>query len=199
MKRIVIVGFLVLLASLAGRPARAVEVFFNGVRVSGLKSQEFRNCAVRFDATGNVYITAKGYSVKRVDDTGGSKTAPTSPGVAKQYYLVAKTSRVGYAQYDIDVYINGKWVRKVRNSETQVVVDISHNLRSGKNVIHFAATKNYGSKGRLSTSAVDEIKVFVGLGSKGGGTVNITTTLADFKANASTTANFGQEQTISVP
>ena len=53
--------------------------------------------------------------------------------------------------------------------------------------------------GPLKASAADEVKVFVGLGSKGGGTVNITTTLVDFKANASTTKNFGREQTITVP
>jgi len=199
MKRHIILGCMLVLAAGVSRDAWAVEVFFNGVRVSGLKNQNFKNCGVRFDGDGNVHITAKGYSVKRVDQSGGSKTAPSTPGVSKQYYLYAKSSRPGFVQYDIDVYINGKWVKKIRNSERQVVMDISRSLRKGKNIVHFAATKNYGGKGRLSTSAADEMSVFIGLGSKGGGTVNITTTLADFKANASTTKNFGREQTVTVP
>jgi hypothetical protein len=175
-----------------------VEVYFNGVRVSGLKNQSFRGCEVKFDSSGNVHIKAKGYSVKRVDQTAGSKAPPTSPGVSKQYYLYSKASRTGYTQYDIDVYINGKWVRKIRNSQGQVVMDISRKLRKGKNVIHFAATKNYGGKPRLSTSSADTVQVYLGLGSKGGGTVNITDTLADFKVDASTTKNFGREQTITI-
>jgi hypothetical protein len=199
MKRYMILGCLLVLAMGLSRNALAVEVFFNGVRVSGLKNQSFKNCGVRFDGDGSVHITAKGYSVKRVDQTGGGQAAAKTPGVSKQYYLYAKSSKPGFVQYDIDVYINGKWVKKIRNAERQVVLDISRKLRKGKNVIHFAATKNYGGKGRLSTSAADEVKVFIGLGSKGGGTVNITTTLADFKANANSTKNFGREQTITVP
>ena len=85
MKRYMILGGVLVLAASLSTDAWAVEVFFNGVRVSGLKNQTFRNCGVRFDGNGNVYISAKGYSVKRVDQSGGSKTAPTSPGVSKQY------------------------------------------------------------------------------------------------------------------
>jgi hypothetical protein len=199
MKHYMILGCIVVLAAGLSRDVWATEVFFNGVRVSGLKNQSFKNCSVRFDNDGNVHVTAKGYSVKRVDQSGGSQAAAKTPGVSKQYYLYAKSSKPGFVQYDIDVYINGKWIRKIRNAERQVVLDISRRLRKGKNIVHFAATKNYGGKGRLSTSAVDEVKVFIGLGSKGGGTVNITTTLADFKANAGSTKNFGREQSITVP
>lgn len=199
MKHYMILGCIVVLAAGLSRDVWATEVFFNGVRVSGLKNQSFKNCSVRFDNDGNVHVTAKGYSVKRVDQSGGGQAAAKTPSVSKQYYLYAKSSKPGFVQYDIDVYINGKWIRKIRNAERQVVLDISRRLRKGKNIVHFAATKNYGGKGRLSTSAVDEVKVFIGLGSKGGGTVNITTTLADFKANAGSTKNFGREQSITVP
>jgi hypothetical protein len=188
------------LLAITSTPAWAVQVYFNGTQVTGLKNQSFEHCKVRFDSAGNVYISAKGYSVKRLDQgskTGGGKAQPAPIGV-KQYFLYSRSSRPGYAQYDVDVYINGKWARKVRNKESQVVTDITKKLRQGRNVVHFAATKNYGGQPRRSTQASDFIQVFVGLGNRGGGTVNITSTLASFKATAGTTANFGQEQTITV-
>jgi len=181
------------------RGVRAAEVYFNGVPVTGLKNQSFENCKVRFDDTGNVHITAKGYSVKRLEQPSGGNSKTSTPGrITKRYFLYSRASRPGYAQYDVDVYVNGKWVRKVRNSESQVVMDITTKLQPGKNVFQFAATKNYRGKSRLSTASADHIEVYVGAGNKGGGTVNITDTLARFKATGATTANFGQEQTVNV-
>lgn len=197
MKHLLLTATIVLL-NLSPGLARAVEVYFNGVRVSGLKNQSFRNCGVRFDASGNVYITAKGYTVKRKDQSGSSGTVSSTPITARQYYIYSRAPRAGYAQYDVDIYLNGKWVRKVRNRESQVVVDITRKLKPGRNVVHFAATKNYDGKSRRSTSASDYLQVFIGIGNKGGGTVNITSTLAEFKATAATTKNFGQEQTITI-
>jgi hypothetical protein len=183
------------LTALAARDASAVEVYFNGTRVTGLKNQSFSGCAVRFDPAGNVFITARGYTVKRLDKDKTTRPVPTGP---KQYFLYSRASRPGYAQYDIDVYINGKWLRKVRNNDSQVIVEITNKLKRGRNVVHFAATKNYGGKKRRSELGTDYVQVFVGIGNRGGGTVNITSTLASFKATAKTTENFGREQTITV-
>lgn len=187
---------------LGGGSAHAVEVFFNGVQVTGLKNQTFEGCKVKFDSGGNVHITAKGYKVKRMDQGQGTPSGKSSPGtsrtVGRKYFLYSRASRPGQAQYDIDVYINGKWARKIRNKESQIVVDITSKLRPGSNVIQFAATKNYEGKSRLSTAASDYTEVFVGAGNRGGGTVNITNTLTSFKATAATTKNFGREQTITV-
>jgi hypothetical protein len=192
------------LSTLTAGQALAVEVYFNGTRVTGLKNQSFSGCAVQFDKAGNIHITAKGYTVKRLDkgtpkpaSRPPTTTPPSNAGV-KKYFLYSRASRPGYAQYDIDVYINGKWLRKVRNTDSQIVVEISKKLRKGRNVVHFAATKNYGGKSRLSKQASDYVQVFVGIGNRGGGTVNITSTLASFKATASTTANFGKEHTVTV-
>jgi hypothetical protein len=185
---------LVLLASAA--PAAAVEVYFNGVRVSGLKNQQFKGCSVRFDADGNVHITAKGYTVKRMGDGAEQNEAPTPK--AKHYFLYSKATRPGYAQYDVDVYINGKWVKKVRNNQDQVIAEITKHLKPGKNVISFAATKNYSGGERKSESPKDYVQVSIGAGTAGGGTVNITSNLVTFKAPASRTENFGQEKTISI-
>jgi hypothetical protein len=175
----------------APRTASAVEIFINGVKATGLKSQSLQNCSVRFDESGNVHITAANYKIHRVE--GGGSSSATN--VKRQYFLVSMFGRQGYAQYDVDVYLNGKWIRKVRNSEGQVIHEVTNLMTPGRKVVvNFAATKNLGEgKGRLSTSSSDFLRVVIGVGSAGGGTVNITSTLADFRATADKTGSFGQE------
>ena len=93
-------------------------------------------------------------------------------------------------------YINRRWVRKIRNRDSQVVFQVGKYLKAGKNTVHFAATKNYDGKPRQATSASDYIRVIIGTGTKGGGTVNITESLLEFKADASRTANFNEEKIL---
>ena len=183
--------------SILSAHAGAVEVYFNGTRVTGLKSQSFDNCSVRFDASGNVHVTAKGYKVKRLTEPGkgGAPPKATSP---KQYFIYSEARRPGYAQYDVDVYINGARVRRIRSAEGQVVEEISDKIQPGRNAIHFAATKNLGGKPRRSTLDSDFIKIIIGIGKKEGGAVTITSPVASFKATASTTNNFGRQQSITV-
>lgn len=183
-------------------PAQAVTIYFNGVRVNGLKNQQFKNCKVRFDAQGNVHITAKGYAVKQVPK-GGSGTSGSSGGsggsvVNKRYFLVLTGKDVKKVQYDVDVYVNGKWVKKFRSSEPQVVYDVSKKLRQGVNVIHFAATKNYRGQPRASSSKGTYMRIILGTGHKGGGTVNITQPYIDYRVSAAKTGNFGKEYKITV-
>jgi hypothetical protein len=174
--------------------AGAFEIYMNGVKVSGLKGQTFQGCTVRFDENGHVHITAPGYKVERVDD-GGKSTPPKS---GSKYFLVSWPSKPqGYAQYDVDVYINGKWLRKIRNHEGQVIQEISRQISPGKVVVYFAATKS--SDKRLSSAAAHQTRVIIGTGTAGGGTVNITTTLAEFTVSADKTANFGREVTFTAP
>lgn len=176
-------------------PAAAVEVYFNGVRVTGLKSQSFEGCTVRFDAKGNVHVTAKGYTVKTADK--GDETTGGKKGVlSNHYFLVSAGKKPQMAQYDVDVFVNGKWARKIRSSEEQVVFEITNHLKKGKNVINFSATKSFGGKPRAATTADVYLRVLVGLGSQGGGTVNITKTLVDFRAPASRVDNFGTTGTL---
>jgi hypothetical protein len=219
---LVIVG-----ASLLASNAMAVEIFFNGVKVTGLRNQSFQGCKVDFDANGNVLITAQGYAVQKME------TAPAPPPVAppvrytpvpppvappptpppqpkpkapamptasykSQFFLIALPTKVGYTQYDIDVFFNGKWVRKVRNSDNQVRMDVSKIISRGKNVIQYAATKNYSGKERLSESGDDNIRVIIGTGTAGGGTMNITEILADYQVGADKTNNFNTEKSFFV-
>ena len=64
-------------------PALAQDVYLNGVRITGVKNQQFDNASVRIDAQGNVKILAPQYRVDRLDTTdrgpaGTTKISATS-------------------------------------------------------------------------------------------------------------------------
>lgn len=255
---------------LGGGEALANGIFLNGVRVNGLKNQNFEECKVVFDATGNVHITADGFKVHAVPQGGQAAAAPAQaptpapaqpqavPGqqrvvnqppppktvppmryyqptkpvptappprmapaqpvappppkpaaaakapeptpthLTRKYYLVAMSSRPGYVQYDVDIYFNGTWVKKIRNRDRQVVVEVTDKLKPGKNAVHFAATKNMDGKPRLSTSSSDFMRVILGSGHRGGGTVSITENFAEFKVSAAKVANFGNQTEVTL-
>ena len=42
----------------------AVTVYLNGVPITGVPNQTFKNCTVTTDASGNVYIDAPAYKVR---------------------------------------------------------------------------------------------------------------------------------------
>lgn len=78
-KKAALVTIAILLA--IGLPAAAVDVYINGVLVTGVRDQELDNVTVRLDAQGNVRITAPHYRVQRTDTTdsgpSGTKTKVT--------------------------------------------------------------------------------------------------------------------------
>ena len=115
---------------------------------------------------------------------------------ALKYFLVSQNTRPGYVQYDVNVYINRRWVRKIRNRDSQVVFEINRYLKPGKNTVHFAASKNLDGKAKISNSAADYIRIIIGTGTQGGGTVNITESLLEFKASASQSASFNEEKIL---
>ena len=207
-----------LLALAAAGSAEAHKVYFNGVEVeAGLSGQSFNNVEVRFDEQGNVWITAKGYAIKVQGDKKKGvappaatakpgpapvKTAPApaaapapvqSEALTKHYYVVALQSRVGATQYDIDVFVNAKWVKKVRSRDAHVVLDITPQVRVGPNTVHFAAVKNYDGQKRFSTSPTDTMSVVVGEGTMGSGTCMIDTPVAKIDVSAADTQSVAQD------
>lgn len=184
--------------------AMALEIFFNDVKVTGLRDQVFQNCTVKFDGNGNVYVTAKGYTVKVVqqsapiEDSKNTKETQSLPAVAHKYYLVSILQEAAKTQYDVDVFINDKWVKKIHDQDPQVVLEVTQYLRPGKNDIQFVGTKKLGDKKRLSTAASDFLRVLIGQGLAAGDTVNITATLADFIASADKTESLGKRVEIDI-
>jgi len=174
----------------------AGSIYLNGVKIDGVTNQKFEKCSVTIDARGDVFIEAPGYAVQ------GAQTAPATPAreaptIGQRYFLVKTESQPGQTQYDIDIYINSVWFKKLRSDGEQLVLDITDKLRPGPNVLHFAASKNLEG-GRKSYSKQAQLQVIVGAGNQGGRKVMIDQPLINYIRTAFETENFNDEFNISV-
>ena len=149
---------------------------------------------------GDVHLDCPGYQVEAapVPPAGTPAAQPASfvPGqITKHYWLVSEDANSAQAQYDLDVFINSKWIRKVKAGEPQIVLEVTKFLQPGPNKVLVAATKHIEA-GRKSTSAASFIKVVVGEGESGGNTIMIDNPLVDCKRTAAETDNVNEEFTI---
>ncbi len=188
---------LVVMAALAASPAVAKgSVFLNGVNIDGVTNQKFENVTVTIDDKGNVLIQAKGYEIQTPAAAAKAQPAPAAAGpVTKRYFLVSETAGIGLAQYDVDVFVNSTWIKRVSSNDPQAVVEISRWLKKGKNTVHFAATKVMGAE-RKSSSPSHFLKIYIGEGNIGGNNVMIDNALIEYKRDASEVGNFADEKVI---
>jgi hypothetical protein len=183
----------------------AASTFLNGVNIDGVRSLTFEKCkTVQIDARGDVRLDCPGYQVDTVSARRGS--GPDSPGVipiasatpvlpaqlTKHYWLVSEQTGAGDAQFDVDLFINSKWVRKLKSSEEQIVMEITNLLQIGPNKLLLAATKNLagGKRSRMPGAA---LKIVVGEGEAGGGNILIDNTLIEYKRSAAETESIDEE------
>ena len=195
------------------------SVFLNGVNIDGLRGQSFEKCkAVKIDERGDVHLDCPAYQVEQAPTAAPSApsaaaaqpasaqagmaqgavpavatAAPTS--VTKHYWLVTEQTEKGAAQYDLDVWINSKWIRKLRAGEDQIVLDITKFLTPGQNKVIFGATKKLEG-GRKSASPAAYIKAIVGEGETGGNNVMIDNVLVEVKRTAAELDNRNEEFTV---
>lgn len=120
-------------------------------------------------------------------------TAPAR--ITRRYWLVTEQSAVGMAEYDIDLYVNSRWVRKLRNGEQQVISEITRELQPGKNTVLMIAHKVAGGS-RRSESPEHVFKVIIGEGNEGGGNVMIDNPLIRFQRTAAETEDLSEEFTL---
>ncbi len=183
-------------------PASAASVTLNGVNIDGVTSQKFENCTVTIDAQGNVHIEAKGYAVKNGGapapgdpaartsgasgaNGGATRAADARPPTGKltrRYFLATEHTAPG-TQYDLAIFINAQWIREVKASEPQLVMEITKYLRPGPNKITLAATKRIQGD-RLAYGSDVQLKVVVGEGNVGGGHVMIDVPLVETQRTA---------------
>jgi hypothetical protein len=179
---------LLVAAALAGAatPARAApSVTLNGVNIDGVTGQRFENCTVVIDAQGNVHIEAKGYAVKGATEVPRASPPPArapeqapraapaaAPGrVTRRYFLATEHTPPG-TQYDLAIFINAQWIREVKGTEPQLVMEITKYLRPGPNKVTLSATKRIVGE-RLAYGADVQLKVVIGEGNVGGDHVMI--------------------------
>ncbi len=189
--------FLLMLSLIAAGSALAGSIFLNGTRIDGVTNQKFEKCTVTIDAKGNVLIDAPGYAVGGDATKGQTSTANVPAAASKRYWLIKEENYPGKTQYDIDIYINSVWFKRIHSDDEQVVQEITKYLRPGSNVIHFAAAKNIG-KQRKSFSKQVYMRIIIGEGNIGGNNVMIENPLVQYTRTADETQNFNDEFTISV-
>jgi hypothetical protein len=183
------------------------SVFLNGVNIDGLRSQKFEKCkTVRIDERGDVHLDCPGYQVERPSTAvPASATTPgAAPAIApllqsavaaaltKRYWLVSEEK--DSAHFDVDVFVNAKFIRKIRAGEPQVVLEITRYLHPGANKVLFAATKR--ADGAKNAAPGSFLKLVVGEGESGGNTVTIDNPLIETKRTAAETENVNEEFTL---
>ncbi|HET6923378.1 MAG TPA: hypothetical protein VFI16_09540 [Anaeromyxobacteraceae bacterium] len=196
-------------------PAPGPKVSLNGINIDGVANQRFENCTVTIDASGNVNIEAKGYTVRPAG--GGAAPAlkavplapappPASPPAAgpaapaapeklsRRYFLVTEQTRPDGTQFDIAVFINAKWIRELKSQEGQVVAEVTRYLRLGPNKVTLAATKRPGE--RKSTSPDVVYRVVIGEGDQGGDHVRIDSPMVDARRTAAEAGDVTEEFTL---
>lgn len=194
------------IALLAPALAFGKAVYLNDVRidnVQGVRNLKLEKASVRIDEKGDIFIDAPGYQIKVVDHSSGGSGQQSSPTViaeesvanaklTQRYFLVTEQTAPGFTEFDIDVYVNSKWIRKLRNTEEQIYTEITRYLIPGKNTILLNARK-VSNGARKSQSADHVFRVIIGEGNVGGNHVMIDRPLVDFKRTAADQENLSKE------
>jgi hypothetical protein len=185
--------WLLLAALTCAGAAAAGDVYINDVNVEGLTNQSFEKVNVRLDEKGNVHIDAPGYSVKRVTL---AETKPPAPDavISRKYFLVTEQTAQGQTEYDIDVFLNGKFLRTLSSADPQLVSELSKTLKPGRNQVLLQARKHLETRDApKSTSKASLFRVIIGEGSVHGEQVVIEKQLVTYVRTAADSADETQE------
>ncbi len=193
--------------------AWALDVYLNGVLITGVRNQEIENATVRLDEQGNVHIHAPQYRVSREDteDRGpagrennqeSSTDAPTpirppsggdappangGRGLTNRYWLVVQANSPGMVQYRITVRINGRTIRTFDDANVpDAPIEVTEYLRPGRNAINIVAEKTTEGE-RRSESSRHWLRVVVADGHIDGSSVVIDSPGIIFTRNAAQT------------
>jgi hypothetical protein len=106
-----------------------------------------------------------------------------APKITKHYWMVTHQNAPGMTEFDIDVYVNAKWLMTLRNTSQQDVVEVTRFLLPGQNSVTFEA-KKLSNGPRKSFSPEHQFIVVIGEGDAGGDNVMINNPLVTFKRTA---------------
>jgi len=185
-------------------------------------NQKFEKATVRIDEKGDVHINAPGYAVRvetasapqaapvtpppvpaapapaapapaTAAPAASAPAAPDAPPtLTRRYWLVTEQAVPGMSEYDIDLYINSKWIRKLRNNEEQIITEITRHLQPGKNTVLLSPHKVVVGD-RKSYSPQHYFKVIIGEGNVGGDNVMIDNPIIKFQRTAADTKDVSEE------
>ncbi len=188
-----------LLAASWALGASAAEVYINGVNVDGLANQSFDKVNVRLDEKGNVRIEAPGYSVKRVTVAPPAESAPVANEgiISKKYFLVTEQTPQGATEYDIDFFLNGKFIRTMHSADDQLISELTQTLRPGRNQVLLQAKKHLATPGEPRSTAKGAVfRVIIGEGKSSTEQVVIDKPVITFTRTAADQNDVTQEFTL---
>ena len=188
-----------LLAACWALGASAAEVYINGVNVDGLANQSFEKVNVRLDEKGNVRIEAPGYSVKRVTVAPPADPLPVANEgiISKKYFLVTEQTPQGATEYDIDFFLNGKFVRTMHSADDQLISELTQTLRPGRNQVLLQAKKHLATPGEPRSTAKSAVfRVIIGEGKSSTDQVVIDKPVITFTRTAADQNDVTQEFTL---
>ncbi len=108
-----------------------------------------------------------------------------APRVTKRYFLASEQSVPDGTQYDLAIFINAQWIREVKSTEQQAVMEITKYLKPGQNKIVLAATKRLTGGGDRKYYTKDvTLTVVIGEGNVGGDHVMIDNPLLQMTRTA---------------
>ncbi len=181
--RSLLVAVLVLLAPMA----EAVEVYFNGVKVTGgILNQKFDKVDLRFDEQGDVHITAPGSDFQgaapAAPPAAAAPAAPATPpppaAPATKFWLVLDATTPG--QYRVSVKANGQPVAEIPEGSRQWVADLTGKLAPGANAIEITFLPVIGAP--MVAPGADAITIMVGEGTQAAdGTLTIKRVMGTVK------------------
>jgi hypothetical protein len=119
--------------------AEATEIYINGVRVGAVAGVEMSGCEVRFDAQGNIHITAPGYEV--VAPPPQEALDRPSVGLVGNYFLLVESTPVGETPYQLNLILNGEPFREITASQNGLVISLNETLLVGKNKLTIQAKR----------------------------------------------------------
>ena len=199
-------GFLsmILVAALvAAAPAvMAATVYLNGVDISGVRNQTFKESTVFIDNNGDIHINSSKYKVEMVDDgsepsgtTATEVEAGANPRLSSRYFLATKPSKDGRAQYDLIVKVNGIERKLIKSGSPTIITEISAWFVKGENKVEIIAKKNPVG-GRKSVSSADKLEILIGAGHEEGSIIKMDLVHISFKCDASQITKIKKSYTI---
>jgi hypothetical protein len=152
-------------------------------------------CGVEFDAKGDVRLDCPGIAIKlegAQPAPEASAPAPATAALTRRYFLVTEQAVQGATEFDFDLYVNSKFVRKLKNDEEQYVGELTEHLTAGKNTVLFVAHKKAGQT-RRSFSPEHYFRVTIGEGNASGDQVMIDNPVVVFQKTAADASDSSQE------
>ncbi len=185
--------------------ANTPRLSLNGVDITGVRDQRFENCTVTIDANGNIQLHAPQYKVEvqtpsataaTAGQTAAAQASPPAPAaISDSHYVVVTSTQPNGSNFDIDIYINGALHRTFKNSDSQLVLDISGRLHAGTNTVALKARKLAGTS---PTAASNSIEVIVGRGTSAGNQLTIERQHGTFKVVGTQSTDQAAEITFNV-